>query len=279
VVEVVAGTVPYSVRLATTRTPSGEDEATLQPGRTVVLHSHDVAWGETIDGRLEYTARDGSGVASTDELEEYSFTRPTREDCEAVAAPTTPHPAPSTPPSSTPPSSTSAPRSTPGGAPAPSTTAPSTAAPTTSGPAGGAPMDGPDVDGGAQQITAGQTVMLQASGFLPGERVTIQLHGSDDVLGSAIAGPDGTVQAEVRIPDRTAAGPATVDLVGDRSAVVADVALQVAGSETALRGDGVGDLVPLTAAAVALVASVGALVSVAGRQRSAGRGARTVRRA
>jgi hypothetical protein len=287
VVEVVAGTAPYSVRLATTRTPAGEDEAVLQPGETVVLRTDDVAWGETIDGRLEYAARDGSGIAYTDELDEYSFTRPTREDCEAVAAPTTPHPVPTTPTSA--PSSTTAPRSTPGGtaggAPAPSTTAPSTTAPTTapttSSPAGGAPMDGPDGDD-AQEVTAGDTVTLQASGFLPGERVTIQLHGSDDELGSAIAGPDGTVRTKVRIPDRTAAGPATVDLVGDRSAVVADVPLQVVGSETVvLPGDrdGVGDLVPLTAAAVALVATVRALVSVAGSRRSPGRGSHIARRA
>jgi len=34
-----------------------------------VLRTDDVAWGETIDGRLEFTAQDGSGVAYTDELE------------------------------------------------------------------------------------------------------------------------------------------------------------------------------------------------------------------
>ncbi len=76
VVEVVAGTAPYTVRLATTRTPSGEDEASLQPGETVVLRTGDVAYGETIDGRLEYAAQDGTGVTFVDELEEYSFTRP-----------------------------------------------------------------------------------------------------------------------------------------------------------------------------------------------------------
>src|SRR3954469_24703391 len=89
VVEVVAGTSPYFVRLATTRTPSGEDEAALQPGQTVVLHSADVAYGETIDGRLEYTAQDRSGVTFVDELEEYSFTRPSKQDCDAIADPTT----------------------------------------------------------------------------------------------------------------------------------------------------------------------------------------------
>lgn len=93
VVEVVAGTVPYTVRLATTRAPAGEDEAQLQPGQTVVLRSGDVAWGETIDGRLEFTAVSGSGTTYTDELENYSFTRPAREDCAAVALPAASDPA------------------------------------------------------------------------------------------------------------------------------------------------------------------------------------------
>jgi hypothetical protein len=101
--------------------------------------------------------------------------------------------------------------------------------------------------------------------------VTIQLHGSDDVLGTATAGADGTVQAQVRIPARTSSGAATLDLVGNESDVVAPVQLEVAGSETPVTGDGIGDLVPLTAAAAALVATMAGLVSVAGRQRSAGR--------
>jgi hypothetical protein len=112
-------------------------------------------------------------------------------------------------------------------------------------------------------------VTLAAAGFLPGELVTIQL--GDEVLGTATAGPDGTVTAEVRIPTRTGAGVATVDLTGNRSEVVAPVELQVAGSEKAIRqDDGIGDLVPLTAAAAALVATVAGLVSVAGSRRSAG---------
>jgi hypothetical protein len=98
VVEVTAGTAPYAVRLATTRMPEGEDEAVLDPGQTVVLETGDVDWGETIDSRLEYTALDGSGTAYVDELEDYSFTRPTEEDCAAIApaplpaAPATPGP-------------------------------------------------------------------------------------------------------------------------------------------------------------------------------------------
>ena len=85
VVEVVAGTVDYAVTFATTRTPAGEDSAQLPAGETVVLQTGDVAWGETIDGRLEYTALDGSGASFVDELEGYTFTRPAEEDCAAIA--------------------------------------------------------------------------------------------------------------------------------------------------------------------------------------------------
>jgi hypothetical protein len=58
-----------------------------------------------------------------------------------------------------------------------------------------------------------------------------------------------------------------MDLVGDDSAVVADVALQVAGAETPILA-GAAHLVPLTSAAVALVAAVAGLFSVAGQQRN-----------
>jgi hypothetical protein len=257
VVEVVAGTSPYAVRLATTRTPSGEDEATLQPGQTAVLHTGDVAYGETIDGRLEYTALDGSGATFVDELEEYSFTRPTKEDCDAIAAPS------STGSTTSPASSDSA---------APTTSAAATQASPTGG---GSPTQGgaaPTASSGSaapQQVTAGDTVTVQASGFQPGELVTVQLHGSDHVLATATAGPDGTVRTEVRIPDGTGAGAATVHLTGTQSEVVADVDLQVAAAETTLTpaASDTSDVVPLVAAAVALVAAAGYLFSVVGRNR------------
>jgi hypothetical protein len=266
VVEVVAGTSPYAVRLATTRTPSGEDEAVLRPGQSVVLHSGDVAYGETIDGRLEFTAMDGSGVTFVDELVEYSFTRPSKEDCDAIAEPS------STQPAGTTTASGSAGSSTP-------TTAATTEAP---GTGSGTPTQGgiaPTVGGGTpapQQVIAGDTVTVQAGGFLPGELVTVQLQGSDRVLATATAGPDGTVRADVRIPDSTGAGATTVRLTGTRSEIVTDVALQVAVAETPLASSGAGDVVPLVAAALALIAAGGGLVSVAGRQRGSGV---TIRRA
>jgi hypothetical protein len=269
VVEVTSGTAPYFVRLATTREPAGEDEATLAPGTTVVLHSDDVDWGETIDGRLEFAARDGSGVTFVDELDTYSFTRPTREDCEAVQAPDGPTAAPSPSATVAPPSGTDRTGATPaptedgGQPPAPP------AVGETSAPVGSSGTSGRS--GSPAPVAAGGTVTLLAAGFLPGERVTVLLHGTDTVLASGTAGPDGAVEIEVRIPARTAAGPARVDLVGHRSETTADVDLQVAADARALNGTGVADLVPLVAAATALVSTVAALVSVTGRQRAAGR--------
>src|SRR3954469_25717045 len=86
VIEVTAGTEPYRVVLATTRHPDGEDSALLAAGQSALLRTGDVDWGETIDSRLEYTAEDGSGVTYTDELEPFSFTRPSQEDCAAIGS-------------------------------------------------------------------------------------------------------------------------------------------------------------------------------------------------
>ena len=48
--------------------------------------------------------------------------------------------------------------------------------------------------------------------------------------------------------------------------------LQIAGLTSAVGDGGLSDLIPLVTAAAALVATVGGLVSVAGRQRALGRG-------
>ncbi len=291
VVEVTGGTAPYSVRLATTRAPRGEDEATVAPGTTVVLHSDDVDWGETIDGRLEYTARDGSGVTFVDELDNYSFTRPTREDCDAVNDPTQPHPSP--PPSSGPaaetPSApeeqdggtTSTPSRTPGGTPADRTPTDRTPTPSSEAQetqAGGAAPAGPSTSGAAsaEQVAPGDTVTVRGTGFLPGERVDVRLDGGA-VLGTATAARDGSVRAQIRIPQRMESGRTTVTLVGNDSDVVAGVDLQVASSADPAGDDGAAALVPLVAAAAALVASTAGLVSIAGRQRGSTAGRRPVR--
>ncbi len=87
VVQVVAGSVPYHVVLATTRKPGGEDSADLRPGQTAALRTGNVDYGETIDSRLEYTALDGSGASYVDELTAFTFTRPAYADCAAITSP------------------------------------------------------------------------------------------------------------------------------------------------------------------------------------------------
>jgi hypothetical protein len=77
------------------------------------------------------------------------------------------------------------------------------------------------------------------------------------------------VRTAVRIPRGTGPGAATVHLTGTQSEIVADVDLVVAAAETRLTpaGSATGGIVPLVAAAVALVAAAGYLFSVLGRRR------------
>lgn len=239
VVEVVAGTSPYVVRLATTREPGGEDEATVVPGTTVVLRTGDVDWGERIDGRLEFEARDGSGTTYVDELDAFSFTRPTSRDCSAVHDRTEPHPSP--PPGAV------------------------------RRDAGVQAIGRADADTGedpsADRVAPGQTVTLDAAGFLGGEPVVVRLAGGA-VLARVEAAVDGTVLAQVQIPETAAAGALAVTLVGEESAVALGVDLLVGRSSASGNGAAAGT-VPLVAAAGVLVVAAAGLATAAGRQRPA----------
>ncbi len=115
-------------------------------------------------------------------------------------------------------------------------------------------------------MVAGSTVVLHAAGYQPGEGVTILLHAGGAVLGAAVAAEDGSVRAEIRIPGGTVTGATRLDLVGDSSAVVTNLELQVAAEHSPAVVRGTVSLWALLAAAVALVGSVAGLVSVAGRQ-------------
>jgi hypothetical protein len=108
-------------------------------------------------------------------------------------------------------------------------------------------------------------VTVRATGFLPGERVVVQLRGT--VLTSVTAGADGSVRTQIRIPEGTETGRTTVDLVGDDSAVTTGIELQVAGLSAPADSDDLATLIPLMAAAGALVATAAGLASAAGRQR------------
>ncbi|MGY1752102.1 hypothetical protein [Blastococcus sp. SYSU D01042] len=303
VVEVVAGTLPYSVRLATTREPDGEDEALLQPHGTVVLSTGDVAPGETIDGRLEYAAQDGSGSTYVDELDDWTFTRPTLEDCDQATAPPEP-PAPEPPatePPATPPLGQAPPPDDPTGTPGPAPEPPSDPAPTVPAPTapappapgpgapvpaeprptGPAPADrpttpapsaapAPEPQAGAAPaaVAAGGVVRVRVEGYQPGEQVSIALHGTDEVLAEATADDDGAVVAEVLIPAWTASGPASLDVVGEGAAAV--VPLEVASATDGAPADRTARL-PLLLAAGALTATATGLVTTAARRRAARR--------
>lgn len=292
-VEVTAGTVPYAVTLATTRSPGGEDSAELQPGEVAVLRTGDVAWGERIDSRLEYAALDGTGGTHVDELDGFDFTRPAEEDCAAIAAPSgagdappagEPVPpqaaAPAAPPSPSP-SPSPAPEQAPvaEGAPpsgvlpapqvvplpVPRTSAPPPATDAPAGddvpPAGGAAAEA-DVVASAGTVAAGDAVTLSGDGFAPGEVVTVRVAGGR-VLATVAAGPDGGIEATVRVPGVD--GSTTLELVGADSAVTAEVELRVAAA--ALPAGSAAAPVPLVAAGVALVLGAAGLVLTAGRRR------------
>ena len=282
VVEVVAGTLPYAVRLTTTRSPDAEDEALLEPGQVVELRTGEVAPGETIDARLEYAAQDGSGTTFVDDLADWTLTRPTAEDCDAATAPppsptpeptpdpapvpgpTTPSQQPPGPPPSSPPPATPAPSSpVPSATPSP-TPRPSSTPPAPRPPGSTAPSAEPSTSGTA--VSAGSSVRIRVEGYHPGERVTIALGEGGEVIGSAWAADDGSVTAEVRIPARTETGPAALHVVGGDPDAVAAVPLQVAAAAGGA-GPREASSLPLLLAAGALSATGATLVSATTRRR------------
>lgn len=268
VVEVTAGTVPYAVRLATTRSGQAEDAAEVAPGQTVVLSTGDVDWGETIDSRLEYTALDGSGASYVDELEAFTFTRPAQEDCAAITAPSGP--------ATVPPTAGSAPSSPQAGIPPvavdpPPAPMPEVVPPPVPGlpatPDAGEPAPGRVAAASVsmQEVLPGDVVAVTGSGFAPGELVTLQLHGGA-VLTSVTAGPAGQVHADVRIPGGAAVGPTALLLVGADSRSTAAVDLRIAAASVP-SGTGPGGVpVPVLSAGLALLAVAAGLAWVAGHR-------------
>ena len=270
-VQVTGGSAAYDVVLATTRHPDGEDEGQVQPGATVVLQTGPIDWGETVDPRLAYTPLDSTGTAFVDELDDWTMTRPSEQDCAAVdqpaAAPTTAAPAspsggdagnttpaPPAPPAT--PSPTSAPKAPAGNQPGP---APSQASVVVA--QGAAGDDGPS----SRAVGAGRPITVRATGFQPGEEVTVRLAGHE-LLGRATAGPDGVVEVPVFVPAR-AQGPTRLDVVGASSGVTAGLPLQVAADRTAAT-DGTRPLSwPALMALLCLVGAGGVVVTALGRHR------------
>jgi hypothetical protein len=261
VIEVTGGAVAYAVTLTTTRLPAGEDATEVQPGQVVVLGTGDVDWGETIDPGLEYTALDGSGTHYVDDLEGYSFTRPAAEDCAAIAPPTA---AATVPSPAAPAGSTAAPEIE-----LPDVEAAPVPVPGGSVPDGAGPADAldvlPAVTASARVVVAGEQVTVHGQGFAPGERVAVRV-ADGDVLTAVTAGADGALDADVRIPEATAAGAAVLELVGHESSSTATVGLRVAAATTALPRPDDGVALPVVLGAIALVGAGAALAAVTGRR-------------
>lgn len=91
------------------------------------------------------------------------------------------------------------------------------------------------------------------------------MHDSGEVLGSAMAADDGSVTTEVLVPAWTATGPAALEVVGDSSAAVADLPLDVAATRSGAP-DEAGSLVPLLAALGALAVTGAGLVTMTVRR-------------
>jgi hypothetical protein len=228
--------------------------AELAPGAQTELVSADVDWGQTVD--VSVAVADPAGTAAGDPIEFGTYTRPSAEDCAAIAPELEPAAAPAVP--TTPDSST--------GQQTPRPSSPS-AAPRVPvepvppvGSAVGAAGDQADVG----PVAPGGVVTVRATGFTPGEPVTVSIVGIDEPLTTVQAAPDGSVQTVVQIPRGATVGAATVQLVGGLSAATAGMDLQVAARSRPVPAPTTP--VPTLAAGFALLASGGVLGLMAARR-------------
>ena len=229
-IAVTNGNEPH--RVALVFDGSGEqDAAVLAPGQQAELVSADVDWGQTVDVSLAVADPDGTPA---DPVEFGTYTRPSAEDCAAI---------------------TPALQALPTAAPA---VAMGTTAPSAPGPAeaAGEPAVGPVAPGGV--------VTVHATGFTPGEPVTVSLVGVDEPLTTVPAAADGTVETVVQIPRGATLGAATVELVGGLSAATAGMDLQVAARTRPIPQQTTS--VPVLAAGLALVGAGGVLGLLAVRR-------------
>jgi hypothetical protein len=199
-VEVTNGTQARRVALVFDGTAE-QDVAQLAAGEPTELASGDVDWGQTVDVSVTVTRPDGTTDAP---IEFGTYTRPSAEDCAAVA-----------------PVALSA-----GTAPSARTSATVPAAGTDQPTWGDA--DAEAASASSASVAPGGVVTVRATGFTPGEPVQVSLLGRDGALTTVEAAPDGSVEAVVQIPRAVALGTATVQLVGAVSTATAGLDLQVA---------------------------------------------------
>jgi hypothetical protein len=117
----------------------------------------------------------------------------------------------------------------------------------------------------AASVSPGGVVTVRATGFAPGEPVTVSLEGVDAPLTTVTAAGDGSVRAVVQIPRRTSLGAATVQLVGGVSAATTGLDLLVAARSRPLGEPTTA--VPVLAAGTALTGAAALLGRTARRSR------------
>ena len=305
-VEVTNGTEPHAVTLVFDGVAE-QDTAVLAAGEQVELTSGEVDWGTTVDVALTVTAADGTAQAPIDlgsytrpSAEDCAAVTPPSETAPETSPSPTAEPAPSPEPAPTPapaPSSTSTPAPVPvppvtpttPRRPQPSGSAPDSPRPVPPAPSpdatedrdsgedggqgGGRDDDGRDGDqpagaSSAASVSPGGVVTVRATGFTPGEEVTVSMLGVEAPLATVSAAADGSVEAVVQIPRGAALGAATVQLVGGSSAATAGVDLQVAAREQPLAEETTS--APAMTAGLTLVGAAGLLGLLAAR-RSRGR--------
>ncbi len=79
---------------------------------------------------------------------------------------------------------------------------------------------------------------MEATGFVPGEEVTVTLHSTTVVLGTVTAGADGSISYAFTVPAGLEAGPHTVVLAGSTTSVT--VSFEVADTTEELPSTGGG---------------------------------------
>ncbi|WP_131802018.1 hypothetical protein [Klenkia taihuensis] len=284
-VEVTNGSAEHTVALTYDGVDTGTP-ATLAVGERTVLEGAELDWGTRAEVGVAVTGVDGP----EEPLDLGDWTRPTEEDCDAVAGPTgttspTTAPTSTAPPSTAGPTTSSGPSGAPTTRPTPTTTAtprpptgtPSTsprptsevpATPTSSGGstspsgAGAAPTVGGSSSTG--QVSPGSVLTIRGTGFAPGEAVTVTLAGSTAPLATVTADDQGRVEAVVQIPQDVVLGPAVVRLVGVDSSSATEVALEVAARDTP--GATGRTPWPLMAAGLLLLALATTLATIAARR-------------
>ena len=253
-VQLVNGTEPHRVALVFDG-GAEQEAAEVAPGARVELGSADVDWGTTV--AVSITIADLDGTAELP-LELGTYTRPGREDCDALvplreeaSVPAAKAPAP-------------LPRSAAGGgASVPETRVVPAGSPVLPPVAAGSSPVGP-----AAAVAPGGVVTVRGSGFTAGEAVDVLLAGADGPLATVVAADDGSVEAVVQIPRTAELGPMTVQLVGRTSSATSGLDLQVAARQQSLAPT--SEPVPVVAAGAALlVASAAVGGAVARRPRTA----------